>query len=706
LVDLLYHRTHCQPDQTAYTFLVDGENDAQHLSYQQLYQRAQGIAAHLKSVAKPGDRALLLHPPGLEFISALFGCLSAGLVAVPIFPPRLNKPDLRIDAVVRDAQATLALTTDDVSRSLGERMVNAPTLSTLQWVSTDLCNADHISCQCSSTLTQEALAILQYTSGSTGSPKGVMLTHGNVLHNLAAIQQAFGHTPASQGVIWLPPYHDMGLIGGILQPLFVGFPVTLMAPTAFLEKPVRWLQAISRYRATTSGGPNFAYELCANAISPEDRMTLDLSSWEVAFNGSEPVRLNTLEKFARTFATQGFKTSAYKPCYGLAEATLLVSATQSEQSLTTLAVSSSQLEQGIVAAGGSAADDARDLLGSGFVAGDQRIVIVDPHSHTQCNPDRLGEIWISGPSVAKGYWNKPEVNRDTFAAHLHGTGEGPFLRTGDMGVMMNGQLIVAGRLKDLIIIRGRNYFPQDIEQTVEICHPALRLGGCAAFAIEHEGEERLVVIQELRRPNPALPFEEIIRDIRAEVAQEHGLFAFDVILTKPGGVFKTSSGKVQRSLCKSHYRAGGFSTGSLACGRSLDESSWQPSSGPGEMVLMSKADLVAIKPAQRKGVLMDHLCTQLSKQVRQQLRGIETSRSLVSLGLDSLMATFLRNHLEREFGMCIPIATLLGEMSLADLINQMLVKVESAATKEGDLVGFVSTLSDEDVKMLLRTMHS
>ncbi|MFM7881254.1 MAG: fatty acyl-AMP ligase, partial [Microcystis panniformis] len=406
-------------------------------------------------------------------------------------------------------------------------------------------------------LSLEDIAFLQYTSGSTGMPKGVMVSHKNLLYNEKLIASAFGHTSETIGVGWLPLFHDMGLIGNVLQPVYVGFPCVIMPPEAFIQKPLRWLQAISRYNATSSGGPNFAYELCADKIKPQERENLDLSCWDVAFTGAEPVRAATLEKFANTFADYGFKREAFYPCYGMAETTLFVSGGIKSQSPVIAAVDKLALLENSAVTINSQHPNAQLLVGCGHAWLSEKIVIVNPESLTECRDGEIGEIWVSSDSVAQGYWNRPEQTAETFKAYLADTQVGPFLRTGDLGFLLAGELFITGRLKDLIIVQGRNHYPQDIESTVEKSHPGLRQGCGAVFSVEIAGQERLVVVQEVERSylrkldSPAV-IEQIIRS----VAEEHQLDVYAVVLLKTASIPKTSSGKIQRQACRASFLAG------------------------------------------------------------------------------------------------------------------------------------------------------
>ena len=558
LVSLLRYRAQNQPDKTAYTFLQDGEIEAGAVTYRELDLQARAIAYHLQSIYAADCRAMLLYPPGLEFIAAFFGCLYAKVIAVPAYPPRPNQNMSRLQAIATSSGATLALTTTFLSDNIKQRLQESE-LTNLRLLTTDNISTNLAETWQEPNLNENTLAFLQYTSGSTGTPKGVMVSHRNLWHNCGIIHQSFADTPKSQGVSWLPPYHDMGLIGGILEPLYVGAPMILMPALAFMQKPFRWLQAISRYKVTTSGGPNFAYDLCINKIAPEQRASLDLSSWEVAFTGAEPVRAETLEMFARTFADCGFQKEAFHPCYGMAETTLMVSGSKRKVAPIISQIDGESLERNRAIKMVREQEGTRAIVGCGQTFLDHKILIVDPETLTACPADKVGEIWVSGASVAQGYWNRPEETEQAFNAYLADTGEGPFLRTGDLGFLQEGELFVTGRIKDVIIIRGQNHYPQDIELTVEKSHPALRPGFGAAFAVEVKGEEKLVIVQEVERTYlRKLNVNEIVGTIRQAVAAEHALQVYAAVLVKTGSIPKTSSGKIQRHACRA-----GFITGSL-----------------------------------------------------------------------------------------------------------------------------------------------
>ncbi|PSB21041.1 AMP-dependent synthetase [filamentous cyanobacterium CCP2] len=556
-VDLLSHRATHQPNQVAYTFLLDGETEALSLTYHDLEQQARSIATHLQRLDAAGSSAMLVYPPGLDFITAFFGCLYAGVVAVPAYPPRRNQNLSRLQAIVASSQAKLALTTTALKQTIEARFAEEPELEPLKWLAIDDINLNLAGNWQNPNLKPDSLAFLQYTSGSTGTPKGVMVSHHNLMHNSALINQCFADTPNSLGVSWLPPYHDMGLIGGILQPLYVGAPMVLMSPVMFLQKPVRWLQAISQFKATTSGGPNFAYDLCLRKITPAQWETLDLSCWNVAFTGAEPVRAETLEQFAEMFAPCGFQKSAFQACYGMAETTLIVSGGAKGALPAVQRLDGAALEQHRVVTVKDNRDGSRAIVSCGKPMGDLNVRIVDPANLTVCPDNQVGEIWVAGASVAQGYWNRPEQTEQAFQAHLSDTQDGPFLRTGDLGFLQEGELFITGRIKDLMIIRGQNHYPQDIEQTIEKSHPSLRPGCGAAFTVDVKGEERLVIVQEVERSHlRKVNIKEVVQAISYAVTAEHGLQIYATVLVKTGSIPKTSSGKIQRHACRSQFLAG------------------------------------------------------------------------------------------------------------------------------------------------------
>src|SRR5215470_5580544 len=518
-VRLLREKAQRHPDLPVCTFLADGEAREASATYAELDVQARAIAAALQGRHSRGDRALLLFPPGLEYVSAFLGCLYAGIVAAP-FP--------------------------------------SPALASVPWLASDELGPEGADTWSDPGVTADSVAFIQYTSGSTAAPKGVVLTHGNTLHNSAAIQEALGHTARSVGVIWLPPYHDMGLVGGILQPLYVGFPVVLLSPLHFLQRPLRWLAAMSRYRATITAGPDFAYELCVRRTTPEQRMALDLSCVESAVVGAEPVNPATLERFVEAFAPYGFRREALRPSYGLAESTLMVTASARPSTTAMQPLPDTPGVKVVDTPLGVGARSSRVMVSCGRPGLGQRVVVVDPDSGRPCRSDTIGEVWVAGPSVAAGYWNRPEETGAVFGAYLSDTAEGPFLRTGDLGFVHEGDLFISGRLKDLIIIRGRKLHPTDIERTVARSHPGLRAGGGAAFAITVDGQEQLVVVHETERHHAPRDHDAMIGAIRSAVIEEHDVLVTSVRLVRPGSLPRTANGKAQRSVCRESFLAGVF----------------------------------------------------------------------------------------------------------------------------------------------------
>lgn len=521
------------------------------LTYGELDRRARAVAARLQEAGAAGERALVLQEPGADYVAALLGCLYAGVVAVPAYPPRFSRRVTRLVVIVSDARARFALSSAKTVGWLGAAEGGPEALSRLTWITTDGVDDEGAAAAYQPpTLSADGLALLQYTSGSTSDPKGVMLTHRHFLENIAALAERGQVRASDRWVSWLPPYHDMGLVGGVLLPLCLGTETVLMSPLAFLQRPARWLEAISRFRATVSGGPNFGFELCLRRVGAKERAGLDLSCWRTAFCGAERVRPETLEGFSAAFAEVGFQASALVPCYGLAEATLGVSLGAPGRTYEVRELDERALERGCATPVVSS-ERARRLVGCGAVLPATEVSIVDAHTRVPCEVGTVGEIWVKGPSVAEGYWGRPELSEEVFRARAVGR-DGAWLRTGDLGFLAGGELYVTCRLKDLIILRGLNYAPEDLEATVQGCHPAARAGGAVAFAVEVEGEERLVMVLEID-PGAAGSARVIARALRDAIASEHELPVQDVVLVRPGGVPRTTSGKVQRALCRRQY---------------------------------------------------------------------------------------------------------------------------------------------------------
>jgi 8-amino-7-oxononanoate synthase len=670
IVDLLRQRAGYRPHDRAFTFLVDGEQEELNITYAELDRKARGVGAWLAASGMQGKRVLLLYPSGLDFIAAFMGCLYGGAIAVPAYPPRKNRSVERIETIAADARASVALTTRDVLDRFDSLRATAPSLDSLLWkVDSEL--EDHWSDQWERPdIDGDTLAFLQYTSGSTGTPKGVMLSHGNLLHNSLRIMQAFEITRSQSGVFWLPSFHDMGLIGGILVPLYGGKFNVIMSPVAFLQKPLRWLQAISKYKATISGGPNFSYELCVRKTTPEQRAELDLSSWSLAFNGAEPVRPETIDAFCEAFEPCGFRREAFFPCYGLAESTLMVTGGMKFEPPVIRSFDATALENDEAQPGSDASSGMRRLVGSGGELEGQDVVIVDHETFAPLPARRVGEIWVSGPSVAQGYWNRREATQETFAAMLaisegdaSGRYPGPYMRTGDLGFFDDGELFVTGRLKDLIIIRGRNHYPQDLEASVEDTGSLVRAGSVAAFSVEVEGRERVVVVAELERGRrePA-EIAAAIDAIRRRLASEHEIALEGVVLVRPNSIPKTSSGKIQRHLCRKQFREGTLAVVEQQISWDQpDAAAAAPEAAAAPRINAEMPRLARLRPLSdtgRGGKPQRDLPEPLVQQVYEHVRKVAKERAkhltldtnIVELGLDSLERMEIVAALEDTFG--------------------------------------------------------
>jgi amino acid adenylation domain-containing protein len=677
LVELLRLRAEEQPEKWAYSFLTDGEDEQIRLGYAELDRRARSIAARLQERVRPGDRVLLILPSDLEFVAAFFGCLYAGAVAVPAYPPRSQRSLPRLLTIIGDATPTVTLTTSAILSRSGSWTSETAALRDLRWLAIDDPAAEPVSDLAGRWRDPgpdpDGLAFLQYTSGSTAAPKGVMVSHRNLLHNQEAIRRAFGQSESSVIVGWLPLFHDMGLIGNVLQPLYVGAPCVLMSPAAFLQKPLRWLRAIDRYRATTSGGPDFAYELCRRKISPEQRAGLDLSCWQVAFNGAEPVRAETLDGFAAAFAPHGFRREAFYPCYGLAEATLFVSGGEVGRGPAVGRFAAASLAEGRGEEAGDGAAERR-LVGCGRAWMEQRIAIVDPETRTELPPGWVGEIWVAGPSVTAGYWNQPEATARDFGTRLAGAAAEGFLRTGDLGFLSGGELFVTGRLKDLIVLRGRNHYPQDFEATAVASHPDLLPGGVAAFSVEAEGEERLVILAEVnRRREAAVDVEAVAGALRQAIAEVHEVGIHEVVLIRAGTLLKTSSGKVRRRACRESFLTGALEVvGRIAVPPSI--SGIVAAEAP-----LDRRALLALKPEDRLATLAAHLRSEVARITHVTAGQIDPARPLVRQGLDSLAALELQQRLEEKLGVSLVPGALLDSGSIEELAMDLLSRSGESA---------------------------
>ncbi len=563
LVHLLEERAHLHSDRTAFTFLAASDQAPAALTFGDLVIRARTIARHLREKTAPGDRVLLVFPGGFDYIVAFFASLYAGTIAVPAYPPRSHKnvPDQNMDrlrGIALDATPRLALTT----ASVAARMQGGD-LGHLETLATDTLQPDATAAAPACEFSGDRVAYIQYTSGSTGQPRGVVISHGQLLANEEMIRRIAHQTAESVVVGWLPLYHDMGLIGQILQPIYNGGHCVMSTPMSFIQKPLRWLQAIHDFRGTTGIAPNFGYELCAERIAPEDAAGLDLTSWRQAFIGSEPVRADVMRAFAKRFAPAGFRAAAFYPCYGLAEATLAVSGTrETAEQYATLRLDP------VVLAGGELreitnheipGESSLEVVSCGAAASEVEIRIIDPATGRDAGPGRVGEIWVRGPAVARGYWNRPEETAAVFGA-VTVEGQGPYLRSGDLGFLRDGDLFVTGRTKELVILDGRNLYPHDLEAAAEASHAGFRGGASAAFAVEQGRGEELVLAMEVRREARKTPPGELRAAALGALSQRYGVRAREILLLRAGALPRTSSGKLQRLKTRHLYLAGELQT--------------------------------------------------------------------------------------------------------------------------------------------------
>ena len=544
-------------NELAYMYLVDGEDQEAPLTFSELDRQARAFAATLQQHTKPGDRALLLYPSGLEFIVAFFGCLYAGVVAVPTIVPHLKRATPRFRAMLSDADAVVACTQMELFDKLKQLFDEYPEFHDLKWVVNEKLEAG-VEAQWQEVENKaDDLAFFQYTSGSTSTPKGVMITHFNLIETVRDLQRGSAFDDKSAVASWLPIFHDLGLIFGLLMPVYLGRTSYFMAPIAFLERPYRWLKAISKYKATHSAAPNFAYDLCVQKVTNEEKETLDLGGLKIIGNAAEPVRFETMQMFSDAFKSCGFDFNLFAPAYGLAEATVKVSGRLYGQKISYCLLDSDALAKHKLVFLSEEGPKSYVSVGCGWSSINADIRIVNAQTKELCAKDEVGEIWVSSTSVAQGYWKRPEETEKTFQAYVASSNEGPFMRTGDLGFIYNDQIHITGRIKDMVIIQGRNFYPQDIELTMEKCHDALRPSFGAAFAVEANQVDHLVVVQEVKREyRKSNDFEGIANAIRMAVAKNHGLRVQAVVLIMPSTIQKTTSGKIQRNATRESFLKG------------------------------------------------------------------------------------------------------------------------------------------------------
>ncbi len=652
ICDILTFRAERTPDKVAFIFLKDGETEEEKITYRQLYEQAWRIAHTIRNRGiSPGERALLLFPPGLEFVKTLFGCFYAAIYAVPAYPPRKNRSFSRIISIVNDCDPKLCITISDIRESFEKNFRDVEELRSLLWISVD--RESSVSEDFSYTIAPDDLALLQYTSGSTASPKGVMVSHGNFMRNLEFLRQCFEFTAETNAVHWLPVFHDMGLVIGIIQPVYSGCTGILMSPVSFIQKPIRWLRAFSDYHGVMGSAPNFAFDLCISKISEEDCMNLDLSTVKAILNAAEPVRKATMEQFIERFEPYGFQPENFYPGYGLAEATLIVSGGNITDKPRYLCVDKQALEKGRIEITREDASGSSYQVSVGKPWIDTHIIIVDPETLTHSKSSEVGEIWVSGSIITKGYWNKSRETKETFHAYTRDTREGPFLRTGDLGFFYEGELYVTGRLKDLIILKGRNYYPQDIEFLAEKSHPALRPNASAAFSVDLDGEERLVIVAEVERTAIRdLDVAAVCDAIRQQVGEELEQEVYAVQLLRTASILKTSSGKIQRRACKAAFLRNELDV--------VGESVLKETTREREAVA-SSSDLVSLQA---------WLLAWIHSQLKVPIELIDSSRPITAYGLNSMKAVQLQNAFLQRYGINFPPYLFFEKITIGELAER------------------------------------
>ena len=669
-LDVLQAQARRQPDKTAFIYLEHGEDQAERLTFAELHERAHGVASQLRTFARSGDRVLLLYPTGLNFVAAFLGCLCAGVLAVPAYPPRRSQSgsglrfDARLEAIIRDCEPVAALADSAFLRNRETDEENGANIFGVPVLAMDRRAQPSAITPTLPDIDFETSAFLQYTSGSTGSPKGVVVSHGNILSNA---EQAATHATADESTVfvnWLPLFHDMGLLGTVLTPIYVGGLSVLMEPGAFIQKPVRWLDAITRYRGTVSVAPNSAYDLCARKVSEEEKAHLDLSTWGVAMNGSEPVLPSTIESFTRAFASCEFRAEAMRPVYGMAEATLFIAGRPAD----TLPVVKHFDSEGLSLGLGQERSGAGSLglVSCGGAWGGHRLQIVNTETSSPCNPGEIGEIWFAGPSVAKGYWQRQEESEQTFRARIAGD-DTAWLRTGDLGFFDGKHLFINGRLKDLIIVAGRNLYPQDLEHTAEASEPELAPNASVAFSVEVDGEERIVLVCEVRRKAlRKLDAAAAAGKIRSALSEQHEASLYAVIFVKPASIPRTSSGKVQRRATRLAY---------------LQEEG---------LAIVARWHKQESAPAQSVGPLTEsHGKNDLEFWLRTRvaaLSGIaanmlDTRETFSSYGLNSADAIALSGELEERLGRKLPPSLVYDYPSVALLARYLTEETEEPKTR-------------------------
>lgn len=651
MVELLQKHAEATPDKVVYIFLEDGINEKDSITYAGMVQKSKAIAATLLRNGKKGDRVLLLFPTGIDFITAFYACFFAGMTAVPTYPPKRNKANERFRSIVEDSNPSFIISTSDIRDNLNkyDMLAGLPKIQEiLIYNDIPVERAQEWDDPC---IQADDIALLQYTSGSTGTPNGVMVSHGNLINNSEFINQSFGFDDQSVGVNWLPNFHDMGLIGCLIQAAYIRGSNVIIPPLAFLKNPTNWFKAITKYHATTGGGPNFAFDYCLEKVAEDELSEIDLSSLRTMYCGAEPIQEKTLVRFSQKFSNVNFKASQFFPVYGMAEVVLIATGGDYQSEPTYFSIDTRSLEENKVVPAPSG-KGSRKLTACGYPWLGMSTVIVNPETRIPAPVGNVGEIWVKGPSVAHGYWNDPESTKKTFKAFIADTKDGPWLRTGDLGFIHEGQLFISGRKKDLIIIRGSNFFPNDIEQSVENCHQALRQNAGTAFSVDIEGQERLILLAEVERTHMReLAEEEVFEAIRNSVFEEHGIQPHAITLIRTGSAIKTSSGKIRRFAMKKAWQ-----------GKDLNVvASWEMKTEPGSI-----ASTIGFRPE----FLREWIINWMAQNLEIDIVKIDPDKPVSNYGLDSIAAVSLERDVNKQFGVEWPIESFLKENSVNKLVEE------------------------------------
>lgn len=634
--EVIKNRVQSSPDHKVFRFLNDGVTENESFTYLQLETRAKAIGSAMQKVGKKGDSVLLLFQPGLSYVASLYACFYSGFIGVPAYPPRRNRGIDRVYMIIEDSGANICLVSQHVYDDISRNFADNEKFSNINWIIYEDISDENSNMFVDEEILSHDTALLQYTSGSTGQPKGVMLTQLNLLYNSEYIRQSFNINRNSIGVHWLPIFHDMGLIGGILQAAYVHGVNINIPPMTFLKNPMTFLNAIHKYKATIAGGPNFAFDYCVEKTTEEDRKSLDISSMEVFFCGAEPIRKSTYRNFLDAFGVSQVSDKMLYSCYGMAETTLIVTGGYSNEDPKYISIDSSSLSENKIVVVEENNENAISLVGCGHTWMETNIEIVNPLTLEKCGNDEVGEIWISGPTVATGYWNNPDETKRTFNAYIADTNAGPFLRTGDLGFVNEKELFITGRIKDLIIIRGVNHYPNDIEFSIQKSITEIRQNAGAAFPITINNTEKLVVVQEIERTAMRNADKSpIIDKIRQVIAEDHELDVYSVVLVRPGSIPMTSSGKIQHRQSKYEFLHGDLNI----------VSSWTKESNS-----TKSTDYVSESTVPTEESIKDWVMGWIERNQGVKREDIDSEKNIMSYGIDSLAAVTLETEISKHFG--------------------------------------------------------